>query len=124
MNKNRRELIMAADKLCSCLVAHSFNYRCILCNLPGSDCHHWRYCRSILVYRFSLENLVFMCRIHHNEAEQNHMALYQKIKRDYPHLWAWGDSRPPLKSEPISTLRIEWILEKLQSTAVAMEVKI
>jgi hypothetical protein len=64
-----------------------------------------------------------MCRQCHNSAEQDHTPLHLKIKTDYPHLWAWHESLPPLVSRPISTLRIEWVLEKLQSTAVMLGVK-
>lgn len=125
MNKNRGDLIRQCDRLCHLLCAHSFLHRCILCGQPGTDPHHWNYPRSILAYRWTLENLVYMCRICHNEVEQNFSKkrLFLKIKLDYPHLWSWREARPPLNSQPISTLGIEWVLEKLQSTAVMLGVK-
>ena len=124
MNKNRGELIRACDRLCSLLTAHGALHRCILCGLPGSDCHHWRYVRSILVYRWDLENLVYMCRQCHAEVEQHIrlMEMYLKIKKDYPHLWAWADSRPPLRSEPISTTSIVYRLTELQDIAKTLGV--
>ena len=124
MNKNRAELIRECDRLCHLLCAHSFLHRCILCGEPGTDPHHWKYPRSILAYRWTLENLVYMCRICHNEVEQNFSKkrLFTIIQLDYPHLWVWREAQPPLNSEPISTLRIEWTLEKLQSTAVMLGV--
>lgn len=123
MSKCRAELIRACDRLWSRLVAHGMNYRCIICGMPGDDSHHWFYIRSVHQYRWTLENGVYMCRIHHGEAVSNYAPLHLKIKTDYPHLWAWGESRSPLVSQPISTLRIEWILEKLQSTAKTLGVK-
>ena len=123
MNKNRGKLIRVCDHLCSLLTAHGFLHRCIMCGLPGSDTHHWRYIRSILVYRWDLENLVYMCRVCHNEAERNHMPLYLKIKADYPRLWNWYLIQPPLVSRPISTWQIKDILAGLQRTADALGVK-
>lgn len=123
MNKNRAELIRECDRLCHLLCAHSFLHRCLLCGQPGTDPHHWNYPRSILAFRWTFENLVYMCRTCHGEAESSHTALYLKIKTDYPHLWNWYLNQPPLVSRPISTWQIKDILAGLQHTADQLGVK-
>jgi len=117
------ELIWACDRLWSCLVAHGMNYRCVICGMPGDDSHHWFYIRSVHQYRWTLKNGVYMCRIHHGEAESNPAQLRLKIKTDYPHLWAWAEAQPPLVSRPISTWQIKDILAGLQHTAETLGVK-
>jgi len=114
---------MEADKLWSRLIARSFNYRCAVTGTPGGDAHHWNYPRSILQHRWTLENGVYLNRIVHNEAEQDHVPLYLKIKTDYPHLWSWYLNQPPLVSRPISTWQIKDILAGLQHTADQLGVK-
>ena len=123
MNKNRVKLIRECDRLCHLLCAHSFLHRCILCGQPATDPHHWLKIRSILTYRWTLQNLVYMCRQCHAGAESDHVPLYRKIKADYPHLWAWGENQPPLKNRPISTWQIGDILASLQHTADQLEIK-
>jgi hypothetical protein len=116
---NRAQLIRECDRIWHLLVAHGMLHRCIVCGKPGTDPHHWRYIRSILQYRWSLENGVYMCRLCHNGVEQRIVLakLYEIIKEHFPQLWAWGDSRPPLKSEPVRTSGIEETLARLKNTA-------
>lgn len=123
--KDRTSLISECDRLWHLLVAHKFQHRCILCGQPGTDPHHWRYIRSILRYRWVLENGVYMCRVCHNETEQEfkNRRLYTVVRRDYPDLWVWGDGQPPLNSEPISTARIQSVLASLQHIAEQTGVK-
>jgi hypothetical protein len=76
-----------------------------------------------LVYRWDLENLVYMCRVCHNEATQKPLKLYLKLQKEYPHLWAWGENQPPLMSQPISTASIAYRLSELQEIAKTLGVK-
>jgi hypothetical protein len=71
-------------------------------------------------YRWVLENGVYTCRTCHNAIEQDpetRARLYAVIADDYPHLWAWAESQPPLGSRPISNWQIKTILAGLQRTA-------
>jgi hypothetical protein len=126
MNLSKRtQLIRECDRLWHLLVAHAFRHRCIMCGLPGTDPHHWCYIRSILQYRWTLENGVYMCRLCHNAAEQDpgHSRLYLKIQQSYPHLWRWKERQPPLVSRPISTWQITGILANMHITADTAGVK-
>ena len=120
MKNNRRELMLAADKLWSRLVAHGFRHRCIACGQPGIDSHHWLYRRSVHQYRWVLENGIYMCRLCHNAVVQEEGFRYRlrkKIETDYPHLDKWARSRPLLVSRPLPTPWIEERVADMKHTA-------
>jgi hypothetical protein len=123
---NRREIVMASDRIWHLLIAHSFNHRCLTCGQPGTDPHHWCYIRSVHQYRWALENGVYMCRLCHNLVEQDpefRAKLYLLIKNNFSNLWTWKNSQPPLGSRPIRTWEVTKILTDLQETAGILGVK-
>jgi len=113
-----RLLISYCDALASKLTCAEFGGRCIICGLPGTDCHHWAFKRGIRKYRWRLENLVWICRKDHDEVKiDGGEKVMNEIMTSYRHKWEWHLALPPLKVEMFGNYQIQLQYEFLKATA-------
>lgn len=78
MQPRRKKVIEKADKLVSKVNLYT-NTKCLICNEPATDSHHWIHGRVNTKYRFDMRNIFSCCRNCHTEIHKGNIS-FEEVK--------------------------------------------